>query len=119
MIEKLLARKQPGRELYNLNIPISALSGEPPKLAVVPMDVTQYWERFEKRENPFGRTYYWLTGRPDPRQPKQPESDEPTDLKAVKNGLLTLTPLDYDLTKTALMREMQSWSLHPDPGPLS
>ncbi|HBT75583.1 MAG TPA: 5'/3'-nucleotidase SurE [Planctomycetaceae bacterium] len=114
VIEKLLARKKPSRELFNLNIPIVALKQEQPEVRVVPMDVGQYWETFEKRTDPLGRDYFWLTGRPDPRQPKWPENDRLTDMKAIRAGYISLTPLDYDLTKTGMIEEMRTWSLHPD-----
>lgn len=112
VIEKLLARKSPDKGLYNLNIPNAALSQKSPPLKIVPMDVNQYWETFEKRTDPSGRGYFWLTGRPDPRQPKGLESEELTDLRAIQSGYVTLTPLDYDLTKRSLLNEMQRWEWH-------
>ena len=48
IIEQILAAKGPEPQLYNINIPTAALSGEP-QVRVVPMNVTRYGDRFEKR----------------------------------------------------------------------
>ena len=66
IIEQILAAKGPDPQLYNVNIPTAALSGEP-QVGIVPMNVTRYGDRFEKRQDPFGRPYYWLMRRPGPR----------------------------------------------------
>jgi 5'-nucleotidase len=88
-------------QLYNLNIPLRALS-EPSKLVVVPMGVARYGEHFEKRIDPLGRNYYWAT-----RSPPPPPTDHETDLTALERGWITLTPLDFDLTKTSVLAEME------------
>ncbi len=108
IIEQVLENKGTDPQLYNMNIPTSALEGTP-EVRTVPMDVALYSEHYERRTDPFGRLYYWVTGYPSPTL-EGPE----TDLTAIKQGCVTLTPLDYNMTKTAALREMQSWSLRGD-----
>ncbi len=108
IIEQVLEGKGPEPQLYNLNIPTAGLEGTP-EVRTVPMDVTLYGEHYEKRTDPFGRLYYWATGYPTPAL-EGPE----TDLTALKRGCVTLTPLDYNMTKSAVLRQMQSWSLQAD-----
>lgn len=115
VIARLLERKKPDRELYNINIPLAALDRKKPETRVVPMDVNLYWESFEKRTDPLGREYYWLTGRPDPRNPKSVDNGELTDMKAIQAGYITVTPLHYNLTKAAVLQEMRDWNLDPQP----
>jgi len=113
VIDKILKQKiTPGR-LYNVNVPLKALQNEAPEVRVVPMDATQYWETFERRTDPMGRTYYWLAGRPDPRQPKEKKSEQMTDLTALSQGYITVTPLDYDVTDRYSLKEMADWDLTP------
>ncbi len=38
-----------------------------------------------------------------------PTEDEHTDLAELRRGHITLTPLDYDLTKTSMVNEMRDW----------
>lgn len=64
-----------------------------------------YWaDRFEKRQDQYGRDYFWLTGefadldqRPD------------TDLQALKAGFVSVVPTHYDLTAYAHLNHFKSW----------
>ena len=103
VIEQILAKKDAGPQLYNMNIPVAALTG-PPQVCSVPMNVTRYDDSFEKRQDPWGRDYFWLRGGPPPGT-----SARQTDLSALAQGLITLTPLDYDLSRTSVLREMETW----------
>ncbi|HUE69272.1 MAG TPA: 5'/3'-nucleotidase SurE [Pirellulaceae bacterium] len=107
VIEQILKRKDPEPELYNLNIPTAAVDrAHPGDVSIVPMGVSRYGEHFLKRTDPRGRTYYWATNDP----PARPEGHE-TDLTALAKGFITLTPLQYNMTKQAVLTEMESWTL--------
>ena len=64
-----------------------------------------YWaDRFEKRQDQYGRDYFWLTGefadldqRPD------------TDLHALKAGFVSVVPTHFDLTAYAHLNYFKSW----------
>lgn len=103
IIEQIIAQKRPEPQLYNLNIPTAALQGTP-EVCVTPMNVTRYGDSFEKRVDPHGRDYYWLTGGPAPATP-----GHDTDLTALAKGRVSLTPLDYNLTRAAVLSEMEQW----------
>lgn len=105
VIEQILERKGPEPQLYNLNIPTAALR-EPKGLKIVPMGVMRWGEEFEERRDPRGRKYYWATGEPPP-----PNHQLDTDLSAIAQGYLTLTALDFDMTKHHVLEEMKSWNL--------
>jgi 5'-nucleotidase len=105
VIEQILKLKGAEPQLYNLNIPTVAID-EPRGIRVVPMGVSRYGEHFIKRTDPKGRTYYWATNDPPPR----PEGHA-TDLTALSQGFITLTPLSYDMTKRATLGEMEAWRL--------
>ncbi len=105
IIEQLLKKKESSQQLYNINLPTSAML-EPKGLRIVPMGVARYGEHFIKRKDPKGRNYYWATNDPPP----QPESSD-TDLSALAEGYVTLTALDYDLTKTSKLNAMKDWGL--------
>ena len=122
VIQQILEKKGPEPQLYNLNIPTAALQ-QTPEVSIVPMDVTRYGDKFEKRTDPWGREYYWLTGEP----PRSTEGHE-TDLSALAKGHVTLTPLDYNMTRKSVLAEMQPWQFglaavepddvsSPEPGP--
>jgi 5'-nucleotidase len=108
IIKQVLENKGPEPQLYNMNIPTAGLTGTP-DVRVVPMDVTLYGEDYEKRTDPFGRVYYWATAYPPPVL-----DDVETDLSELKRGCVTVTPLDYNMTKAAVLDQMQSWSLQAE-----
>ena len=105
IIEQVLGRKNNEPQLYNLNIPTVAVD-QPTQVRVVPMSVARYGEHFLKRTDPRGRTYYWATSDPPPKP-----GDQETDLTALAKGFITLSPLQYDMTKPAVLIEMENWQL--------
>ncbi len=105
VIEQILDRKTQASHLYNLNIPLAALDAQYRQLRVVPMGLARSLEQYEKRIDPRGRSYFWALS-----DPVAPESGPETDLTALRKGMITLTPLDFDLTKRSALAEMESWS---------
>ena len=103
VIQQILEKKRPEPQLYNMNIPTAALDGHP-EVRVVPMEVTRYGDRFEKRVDPWGRDYYWATGLPPPAS-----AGFETDVSALVKGFVALTPLDYNLTRRSVLDEMAAW----------
>ncbi len=105
VIEQLLAKQGPDAQLFNINIPTAAIHN-PIGLKVVPMGVERYGEAYIKRTDPKGRTYYWATNDPPPKP-----GNEESDLTALSKGYVTVTALQYNMTKQATLREMQDWGL--------
>lgn len=103
VIEQILAQKGSEPQLYNLNIPTAAVQRDS-QVRIVPMDVVRYGEHFIKRKDPKGRNYYWAASDPTP-----PTGDRETDLTALYQGYVTLTPLQYDMTRKPVMAEMEKW----------
>ncbi len=110
VIEQLLHRQGDETNLFNVNIPTRALANSA-DIRAVPMGVARYGEHYVKRIDPRGRPYYWATNDPPP----EPEPYE-TDLTAVTKGCVTVTPLDFDMTKRQLLDQMRSWDLRLPPG---
>jgi 5'-nucleotidase len=104
VIEQILEKKSPGGQLYNLNIPTAALAAPSPTVRVVPMGLVRAGEQYEKRVDPRGRSYFWALS-----DPGVTESAEETDITALRKGFVTLTPLDFDLTKRRELAEMERW----------
>ncbi|MDZ7617096.1 MAG: 5'/3'-nucleotidase SurE [Patescibacteria group bacterium] len=103
VVEQALAQKGSEPQLYNMNIPQAALHGVP-QVSVVPMDVVLHHDRFEKRFDPWGREYFWLVG-----SPPAAATEQKTDLTELTKGHVTLTPLDYNMTRAAVVAQMEGW----------
>jgi 5'-nucleotidase len=103
IVPQILRQKSAQPQLYNLNIPTAALRGAA-EVCVVPMDTIPYGDTFEPRVDPWGREYFWFKG----GLPQSTAGHE-TDLSALAKGKVTLTPLDYNLTRQTALGEMQRW----------
>jgi len=57
-------------------------------------------------KDPQGRNYYWISG--DPMTEVPPE-ERGTDLCAVAEGYVSVTPIHLDLTEHSLLEELRTW----------
>ena len=106
LIEQIIEQQDPcSAPLYNMNIPTSALA-RPTEVRVVPMATARWPADFDERIDPKGRRYYWAMGTP----PTAIEG-ELTDLEAIEQGFVTLTPLRIDRTEHAMLDKLQNWKL--------
>ncbi|MDQ2799725.1 MAG: 5'/3'-nucleotidase SurE [Armatimonadota bacterium] len=84
------------------NLPQSDIKG----VAVTTQGRRQYVDRIEKRLDPVGRPYYWLGG----SLAEEAEGAETgSDVRAVADGLISITPIHLDLTAYALMPSLKEW----------
>ncbi len=65
-------------------------------------------EEFDKRTNPMGRDYYWLTGKF-----VNLDHGEDTDEWALENGYVSVVPVQFDLTAHHAIQHLNSWSFNP------
>ena len=66
-----------------------------------------YWvEEFDKRTNPMGREYYWLTG-----TFINEDKGEDTDEWALNKGYISIVPTQFDLTAHHSLQQINTWSL--------
>ncbi|HUH66342.1 MAG TPA: 5'/3'-nucleotidase SurE [Syntrophales bacterium] len=103
------ARKAAGFILKNpmknvaLNINIPAIPEEEIKgVAVARQGRARLIESFEKRVDPRENIYYWLAG--ETQFSDGEESD--SDACALRHGMISITPIYYDLTKHDLLAEL-------------
>jgi 5'-nucleotidase len=63
-------------------------------------------EKFDKRQTPYGKDYYWLTGE-FVNQDKGTDTDE----WALANGYVSIVPVHFDLTAHHAIQELNDWNL--------
>jgi len=68
-----------------------------------------YDENYERRLDPRGRVYYWLSG-----SRKVLDDDLGIDENAVRLGYISLTPIHYDLTDRSFLEELREWQFDED-----
>jgi len=63
-------------------------------------------EEFDKRTNPMGREYYWLTG-----TFVNEDKGEDTDEWALSQGYISIVPTQFDLTAHHSIQQLNTWNL--------
>ncbi len=103
-IEIILEHKPARGSLFNVNVP--PLERGPVKGIVArPQNCSVYAESYVRRVNPRGRTYFWSD--PDFHCP-EPLAD--TDVSALADQYIAVTPLHFDLTDRKALDAMKSWN---------
>ncbi len=88
-----------------LNVNVPALPEEEIKgIAVARQAQARLLECFDKRTDPRENIYYWLTGETQ----CTPVEDAGSDASFLKQGMITITPLHYDLTRHNALAELES-----------
>ena len=101
----VLKNKLPEGVVLNVNIP--NLNKEEIKGVKVCRQALGNWvEDFDKRVSPQGEDYYWLTGKF-----VNLDKGEDTDLWALKNGFVSVVPVQFDLTAHHYIQKLNSWNL--------
>lgn len=98
-------RRLPPGTLLNVNVPNlpqKKLKG----VRVTSQSRTCFNDWFEKRKDPHGGDYYWMTGDYKPKDPV-PASD----LNALRAGYVSVTPIQFDLTDYKFIPELENWGL--------
>lgn len=89
--------------LLNINIPDldrERIAG----IAVTRLGLRYYTDVFHPRQDPRGRTYYWLAGEVTPTR-EGPE----TDIGALEQNLISITPLQLGMTDARLLQDLGGW----------
>lgn len=103
-VTQLVLKNQfPAHHCLNVNIPKLA-ANEIQGIKFCKQANASWDDQFDKREDPFGQTYYWMTGE---FQAFIPELD--TDLHYIKQGFATIVPTQYDMTAYQVLEELKNW----------
>ncbi|RZS98960.1 5'/3'-nucleotidase SurE [Aquimarina brevivitae] len=106
IVENVLQNGLPKGVVLNVNIP--KLKKDEIKGIKICRQANAHWfEEFDKRTNPMGREYYWLSGKFI-----NEDKGEDTDEWALKNGFISVVPTHFDLTAHHFIQELNNWSLH-------
>ena len=98
-------RRLPPGTLLNVNLPnlpARKLKG----VRVTNQSLTCFNDWFEKRTDPHGSTYYWMTGDYKPK-----DADLASDLNALRAGYVSITPIQFNLTDYKFIPELENWNL--------
>ncbi|MCT8338878.1 5'/3'-nucleotidase SurE [Flavobacteriaceae bacterium TK19130] len=105
LAQQCLENGLPKGTVLNVNFP------KLPKSKIKGMKICRqanaHWEEnFDKRVNPLGREYYWLTG-----EFINGDKGEDTDEWALANGYVSVVPVQFDLTAHHAIKFLNTWEL--------
>ncbi|HDD35917.1 MAG TPA: 5'/3'-nucleotidase SurE [Archaeoglobus veneficus] len=86
-------------DVLNVNVPSKA-NGE---IEITRLARKMYKTRIEKRYDPRGRKYYWISGI------ERKEAEKGTDIYALRRGKVSITPLSIDLTAKVDFNAIKNW----------
>jgi 5'-nucleotidase len=104
--EEVLQNGLPEGVILNVNFP--KLKANDIKGVKICRQAKAMWqERFDKRQTPMGKDYYWLTGKF-----VNLDNGEDTDEWALEHGYISVVPVQFDLTAHHAMQTLNSWKLN-------
>ena len=99
LVDRLESLELPRGVLLNVNVP-NLPYGELQGMVPTRKGVRLYLDKVNRRTDPRGGTYYWVSGRPED------ELTEGTDVWAVASGYVSITPVHMDLTHYPTLKEL-------------
>ena len=89
-----------------LNVNIPSVRESDIKGVKICRQAMAYWiEEFDKRKNPLGQEYYWLTGKFI-----NEDLGEDTDEWALNNNFISIVPVKFDLTAHHAIKDLNQWN---------
>jgi 5'-nucleotidase len=103
IMKQVIANGLPSGTCLNVNIPENDKA--PYKgIRVCRMAIGNWVEEIDQRKDPFGRPYYWLTGKFE-----NYDHGEDTDLAALEQGYVSVVPITIDLTAHHAVATLNQW----------
>lgn len=102
-IQRILRAGLAPGQVASVNIP-PLRGGEHPAGTKVVRQCTRPWvDTYERRTTPRGRDYYWNNS-----VFALGDSEQDTDVAAIRAGYITITPLQFDLTHPTMLKQWQA-----------
>lgn len=86
-----------------INVNVPCIPAEDIKgTKVTSVGTRKYANTFDHRHTPRGEAYYWLAG-----QPLEAQQNGDSDIKAIKEGYISVTPIRFDFSFKALNKDLE------------
>ncbi|PXY45300.1 5'/3'-nucleotidase SurE [Flavobacterium hydrophilum] len=106
IVLETLEKKLPLGVILNVNFP-KLKENEIKGIKICRQAKAMWQEKFDKRQTPFGKDYYWLSG----EFVNQDKGDD-TDEWALENGYVSVVPVQFDLTAHHTIQQLNTWNLN-------
>ncbi|HBY07561.1 MAG TPA: 5'/3'-nucleotidase SurE [Chloroflexi bacterium] len=111
--QQVLERRLPPNVLLNVNVPLR------PWEKIKGFNITRqglrvYRDRLDRRTDPRGNPYYWIGG-----DSPTGISEQGTDIGALAEGYVSITPLQLDMTAYLAQQVLHNWKWENTPIPVT
>jgi 5'-nucleotidase len=90
------------RTFLNVNVPSSRVKG----VRITSQGHRPAWTKVEERVDPASRIYYWVK-----QGFSKADREGVSDISALRDSYISITPLQFDFTAYSFLEELQSWDL--------
>jgi 5'-nucleotidase len=108
VVARVIEHGLPKDVLLNVNVPYLPYE-EIRGLRITRQGLRVYHDLLDRREDPRGRPYYWIGGDAPTGVP-----EEGTDIGALENSYVSITPLHLDLTAYQAIEELKTWDIQKE-----
>jgi 5'-nucleotidase len=106
-IRQILDVGLPPGHVVTINMPALMPGASPAGVKIVRQCTRPWVDTYERRQDPRGRDYFWNTS-----VFTLGESEDDTDVAALRDNYITITPLQFDLTHHEMLRQWQNRQWH-------
>lgn len=105
LTQEVYTRKLPLGTMLNVNVP-NLPESEIKGVILTKQGKSKWDDIYEKRVDPYGRNYYWLTG-----NLMDVDASLDLDQAAIKNSYVSVSPIHFDLTDYVTFDKMLEWKI--------
>jgi 5'-nucleotidase len=102
---KMMNNKLPLGTMLNVNVP-DVPEQEIAGIFLTKQGKSKWDDIYEERKDPYGRGYFWLTGKL-----LDVDTDTDIDQAAISKNFVSITPIHFDLTDYDTFNKMKSWKI--------
>ena len=102
LIPKLSNFNFPKKSILNINVP-ALEEDDIAGVAITELGRKMFTDSYEKRIDPRGKVYYWMAG-----ELIMEPVDAKTDIAAVRNNQISITPVTYEMTKEDIISDLSN-----------
>lgn len=105
IVNQVLEKKLPKGIVLNVNLPRFS-ENKIQGIKICRQANAQWIEKFDKRQSPFGKDYYWLTGKFTNFDKEAQDTDE----WALENNFISIVPVQFDMTAHQHLDDLKKWN---------
>jgi 5'-nucleotidase len=109
VVQRVIENGLPPEILLNVNVPFLS-DDQIQGFRLTRQGLRVYHSRLDERIDPRGRSYYWIGGDAPTGVPERG-----TDIGALAEGFISVTPLQLDLTAYHVLTDLNSWQWREHP----